>query len=261
MISEFNNNLFRCKCGKEFPKSQSLYAHQSHCKIHLGDRYTGKNNARFHTIIGKYTCICGKEFGSNSSYKGHLSHCRVYLGEERYLQNKKARENFKIAGVEASKKAHSAESYHKQSETRKKKYASGELFPAKGVGRGKYSYIVFNNTKIMLRSTYEFIFALYLLFNKINFEYESIRVTYGGKTFISDFKIGNRIIEIKGNPNANLDKQREAFEKAGFEYDVKYKEDIDKYCDYLKNIVDIDSILESIEIGHNSKNYFVYIFN
>lgn len=30
---------FKCKCGKEFTKSQSFYAHQSHCKIHLGERY------------------------------------------------------------------------------------------------------------------------------------------------------------------------------------------------------------------------------
>lgn len=30
---------FVCECGREFTKSQSLYAHQRHCKIHLGDRY------------------------------------------------------------------------------------------------------------------------------------------------------------------------------------------------------------------------------
>lgn len=27
---------FICKCGREFTKSQSFYAHQSHCKVHLG---------------------------------------------------------------------------------------------------------------------------------------------------------------------------------------------------------------------------------
>lgn len=30
---------FVCECGREFEKSQSLYAHQGKCKIHLGDRY------------------------------------------------------------------------------------------------------------------------------------------------------------------------------------------------------------------------------
>lgn len=30
---------FVCECGREFEKSQSLYAHQGRCKIHLGDRY------------------------------------------------------------------------------------------------------------------------------------------------------------------------------------------------------------------------------
>lgn len=31
--------IFICECGREFNKSQSYYAHQSHCKVHLGDRY------------------------------------------------------------------------------------------------------------------------------------------------------------------------------------------------------------------------------
>ena len=30
---------FICECGREFEKSQSLYAHQGKCKIHLGNRY------------------------------------------------------------------------------------------------------------------------------------------------------------------------------------------------------------------------------
>lgn len=28
---------FKCGCGREFEKSQSLYAHQSHCRVHLGE--------------------------------------------------------------------------------------------------------------------------------------------------------------------------------------------------------------------------------
>lgn len=36
-INEEGN--FTCECGRKFSKSQSLYAHQSHCEIHLGDRY------------------------------------------------------------------------------------------------------------------------------------------------------------------------------------------------------------------------------
>lgn len=30
---------FICECGREFEKSQSLYAHQGKCKVHLGNRY------------------------------------------------------------------------------------------------------------------------------------------------------------------------------------------------------------------------------
>lgn len=39
---------FVCECGREFSKSQSYYAHCSHCKIHLDDRYDEyKHNPAF----------------------------------------------------------------------------------------------------------------------------------------------------------------------------------------------------------------------
>lgn len=39
---------FKCECGRTFTKSQSYYAHCSHCKIHLGDRYNeSKHGDRF----------------------------------------------------------------------------------------------------------------------------------------------------------------------------------------------------------------------
>lgn len=64
----------------------------------------------------------------------------------------------------------------KMSKILKEGYASGRLKPNKGIGRGKYSYFTYKDKTYLLRSTYEFIFALYLAYNNIDFEYEAIRV-------------------------------------------------------------------------------------
>lgn len=247
---------FTCECGREFSKSQSLYGHQSHCRVHLGDRSV--NEIRYHTVKGEYSCVCGRVFDNSSSYIGHTSHCKVYLGEERYLRNKEITQRSQKIACEASRTSHTEESRARQSETRKRKYKSGELTPAPGVGKGKYSYLNFNGTQILLRSTYEFIYALYLIYNSVEFEYESVRVTYDGHTYISDFRIGNKIVEIKGNYRADTSKQRKAFESLGYQYEVKFWKDIEPCYLYLKSRIDIDSILERIREGHDSKNYYVY---
>ena len=40
-FNHFNSeNMYKCKCGKEFESSQSFNAHKGHCKVHLGeDKY------------------------------------------------------------------------------------------------------------------------------------------------------------------------------------------------------------------------------
>lgn len=251
-----------CKCGREFNKSQSYYAHLSHCKIYLGEDKLKKRKG-YHTIYGEYICKCGKVFNNSSSYIGHTSHCLVHLGEERYLENlEKNRQSMKIA-CEYAKTSHTEEVNKRQSETRKRKYASGELTPARGVGRGKYSYLTYDNKTIMLRSTYEFIYALYLVYNHIEFEYESIRVQTVtdykyAKTFLSDFKIGNCIIEIKGYYSSKITHAKQAFESAGYQYKVIFWKDLKPCYEYLKTKVDIDNILLKIKEGHNKKEYYEY---
>lgn len=247
---------FKCQCGREFNKSQSYYAHLSHCKVHLGDRQCVKR--RYHTVFVEYTCKCGEVFNNSSSYIGHTSHCKVYLGEERYLENlEKTRKSVRIA-CEYARSSHTEEVNRRQSETRKRKYASGELTPAPGVGRGKYSYLTYEDKTIMLRSTYEFIYALYLLYQGIKFEYETIRVHHNDHVFISDFLVDNEIIEIKGNYKASTSQQRFAFELAGYLYKVMFWKDLEPCYEYLKTKVDIDSILSKIKEGHNKREYYEY---
>ena len=73
----------------------------------------------------------------------------------------------------------------------------------------------------MLRSTYEFIFAIWLFLNNKPINVEQIRVNAYRKnkysnTFISDFNVDNKVYEIKGIPSGKDVYIRESFEKAGF---------------------------------------------
>ena len=233
---------FQCKCGRGFTKSQSLYAHQARCQIYLGERYDPSKHKGWN--VGE----------SRAWARGRTMHDPVY-GES----IRKSIESMRAANPKGMLGKHqSEESKRKQSETRKARYASGELTPAHGVGRGKYSYLLYGDKRILLRSTYEFIYALYLLYQGIDFEYETVRVTYLDHTYISDFLVDDTVIEIKGNYHADTSRPRKAFESAGYKYEVKFWEDISECYEYLKSKVDIDNLLESIRVGHDSREYYEY---
>jgi hypothetical protein len=241
---------FTCECGRKFTSSQSLYAHQSHCKIHLGDRYDPDKHKGWN--VGDV----------RAWHRGRTVDDPIY--GESIKRSVKAMASAYNPGMTGHHQ--SAESRLKQSETRKRKYLSGELLPAKGVGRGKYSYLIYNDKRIMLRSTYEFIYALYLLYHDIEFEYESVRVKSVtdykyASSFISDFLIGNTIVEIKGFKTSKVDHAKKAFESAGYAYKLKTWDDITECYDYLKSKIDIDNILESIKVGHDSKQYYEYTYS
>ena len=153
------------------------------------------------------------------------------------------------------------------SKSRIKGYAEGRISPAFGVGKGKYSSILYKDKKYTFRSTYEFIYALYLLTKGIEFNYENVRVpsisSKYSKTFICDFNIGNKIVEIKGDDRL-VGKQydeKASFEAKGYEFIIYFEKDIAKFADELKDMgYDIDSLITKINEGHETRNYFVYEF-
>ena len=154
------------------------------------------------------------------------------------------------------------------SASRKAGYASGRITPAKGVGCGKYSYIQYKDRTYMLRSTYEFIYALYLLKNGIEFELEAIRVpatdssTVSNSTFISDFSYDNKVVEIKGIPSEKDSCIKDAFESAGYTFVELFESDIAIYKEWLKsNDIPIDELLVKIKEHHDKKDYFVFTFD
>jgi len=165
---------------------------------------------------------------------------------------------FVKASIERSKtKNHPA--HIKQSETRKKLYAQGLLTPAKGIGRGKYSYFIFNNKKVLLRSTFEFIFALYLVYKHIKFDYENIRVQYNGSTRINDFDIEGKLYEIKGFRGSHVDKVVEAFKNNGYVIRVIFYETLLEIIKFFRRRnIPIDNYIKLITEGHNLKQYFTF---
>lgn len=151
------------------------------------------------------------------------------------------------------------------SKSRLEGYANGSIEPAKGVGRGKYSYLIYNDKTYMLRSTYEFIFALYLAhIEKVDFDMETVRVSAlrdnkYGKTFISDFNVDNVIIEVKGIPSRKDVYIKESFEAAGYEFVELFHESIMKLKQILiNNNIPIENLLTKVIDGHNLKQYFTY---
>ena len=146
-------------------------------------------------------------------------------------------------------------------------YASGRFTSPVGVGRGKYSYFIVNNKKYTLRSTWEFIYALYLAEQHIEFEFEKVRVpaireNKYSKTFIADFSYDNTVVEIKGIPSSKDSYLKESFEAAGYEFIELFEKDIMAIKDYLINQgYDVDNMINQIFIKHETKDYFTYVFS
>lgn len=256
--SKFNEpNVQYCKyCGKECKNLNSLKQHECRCKEnpnrknydcfsnYIKENRKGKTQYNCEEIAKQVSTM--KEKYANGYQSPLKGRCGTWVGKHHTEESK----------VKIGKSV---------SKSRIEGYANGTITPAKGVGKGKYSYINYKNKKYMLRSTYEFIYALYLINKNIDFEFESIRVTAirendYAKTFISDFFLpqSNTIVEIKGIPSGKDTLIKESFESKGYNFKEYFSKDIEKFKEELREFYDIDDILNKIKEGHDSKNYFVY---
>ena len=245
-------------CNKLCKNLNSLKQHECRC-VNNSDRRCSDNLSKYITAnrkgrtkancpeIAKQAETLKQKYadGYQSPMKGQPS---TFLGKHHTEESKK-----KI-GESVSK-------------SRIRGYAEGKITLAFGVGKGRYSSIVYKDKKYTFRSTYEFIYALYLLSKGVEFEYENVRVpslsSQYSKTLFCDFNVGNKIIEIKGHDRLEGKSYDEkvSFEAQGYEFIIYYKKDIIRFAEELKNAgYDIDDLIVKINEGHKTKNYLVYEF-
>lgn len=273
--------LLKCDiCGKEFKSSRSLGSHLGHHNRNNGC-LRSDNKHKSHLINGNYVCECGKKFTNKQSFVAHCGHCEIHLGYKPKKRGSNIQDwwnKLKIDDPEKFHEIHSKaglnavkssiekygmnslakfsttpsekkdEAHMNQSKTRKMKYLSGELTPAEGIGRGYGSYFNFS----YIRSSYELIYVAYLYINSFEFSYESIRVKYNDKSYISDFYINDEIIEVKGNI-LEIPKVKSAFESNGYKIRFVGPKEINKIKLYLRNIIDIDELLAVLKLANKSK--------
>ena len=255
--------MLKCKyCEREAPNKNSNTQHEIRCKLNP-DKTVSNSYNHFQNYIennrkgkNKYNCesIAKQALKLKEGYASGriIPYCKGKVGT--YTGKKHTEDEKKRIGESVSK-------------ARTKGYADGSIKPARGVGRGKYSYIIYNENKFMLRSTYEFIYALYLIYNNITFEMESVKVpairdNMYAKTFLSDFKIDNTIVEVKGIPSGKDYYVKESFEAAGYEFKELFIKDIEECKKWLKNYgININKLLNYVIEGHNKKDYFIYKIN
>lgn len=255
-LNQLRDDLFCKFCNKQCKSLNSLYQHEVRCKLNPNRRGLNINNSNYHGWNKGLTKHTDERVA-----KGVKSYLNT-IHDPNYVDPRKGRPgNWRGRHHSDSSKKKIGQSVSK---SRLIGYANGSITPAKGVGRGKYSYLLYNSHKYMLRSTYEFIYAIYLVYNNIDFEFESVRVqairdNRYGKTFLSDFKCDNTIIEIKGIPSGKDVYIKESFESAGYEFKELFVDDILSYKQYLEEQgFDIDNLLSQIVEGHNTKNYKVF---
>lgn len=279
-----------CVCGKSYETNSGLKTHQRAC-------------IQFNKDKAPFVCICGKEFLTPAHMWNHQKYCKPYCdsvgktvrdpkkdpnnknrgkflrGHSKYEDSPEGELIRKNALIHSEKmkslgdsnplvhwnKNKPRDSYERQIQTRHKHYLNNELNLPAGIGRGDTVYFIFHQNKFCLRSSYEFIYALYLAINNIDFEYEAIRIKYGDKLYFSDFSIKNTVIEIKGQKSEKDNLEEKAFTKSGYDFKILYEPDIRKLevelKKSLKDIVDFDILFEEIHSCSKSRNYYVFDFD
>jgi hypothetical protein len=145
------------------------------------------------------------------------------------------------------------------SNTRRLLMADGKILIPHGSGYGTKIILSIADKKILLRSTYELVVAIYYNLRNWNINYEDTRVNYNGHNYLSDFRFGNNIYEVKGYIDTRANLSRYAFINAGFNHIFILKDTIIKMKKYItKHGIFIDNIIKEAKYEKKNKRIYCY---
>lgn len=150
------------------------------------------------------------------------------------------------------------ESYNQTKEWKdlmRTKLLNGEYTPANGYMFSRHSKVIINDKRYEFKSSWEFIYALYLYLNNIDFEYESLRLPYKDiddkdRVYVIDFLVNNEVHEVKGDFE-DFDVLQKTKGRAvvdnGYRFKIIKRDYIKEYLNNIKEFgIDLVSILEEI---------------
>lgn len=97
--------------------------------------------------------------------------------------------------------------------------------------------------------------------SELVYEKDLITFHFKGHTRISDFLVNGVLFEVKGVRGSHADLVVEAFEQNGYSIVLVTVKEINE-CkqELIKQGYDIDTLLKKIVQGHNTKQYFEFIW-
>lgn len=242
-LKEDGTQVYVCRgCGREWNSSISARMHAINCKDYVGEeafeRHRQNNIKNHHDFSGERNPMYGRT---------HTEFVRKILSDNMHNRTGDKNPFYGRHHTEESKR----KSGSKISVALKKQFKSGVRT---NKGYSKWFCSDWNGNHF--RSSCEAIYALWLLFNKIDFQYEKIRVEYNGKVYVSDFYHSNVIHEIKPRYHDSYEVIRNAFEDNNYKFEFVYQSDTDKlYYELQKSILNLDEWWEELVNHARNKNY------
>lgn len=262
-----NEIMYKCPdCDKIFKSRRSCSSHMCNCKSHLErigklDNYNQRIK-RWSEAVDPYrhdpSIIARRSEKikglpiTDSQRKALDRTGKTHSDEWKRDASNRLKGNSYGKGLKGYKR--SEENRKAISEGRKKAIQEGRLVIKGGENRGHPNYI----RGVRLRSRYESVVYLLLLFLNIEFEYESKRVFFEDHTYLSDFYYNDIILEVKGWKSAKVSKLIKAWKSNGYNIKVIYTKEINKIWDYLKKYISEDELLDlwnKIAEYHKSDRY------
>lgn len=209
----------------------------------------------------KYACSeCKAEFDTKRSCQVHRQFCKLCIGEDKYNKRRK-----KISNDMTGKKMPDYVRKKILNNPKCRDYLFSDRIPrtknkSSYVNPATLPYSTYYTSyygKYYFKSSYESVFAVWLLFKSIKFKYESIKLIHdNGKTYISDFYLPNtnEVIEIKGYDTPKIKVIEEVFLGHGYNINFIVGDKIWDYYNELKlsgvNIDEFWNKIKSYSVNH-----------